>query len=402
MRLSPAIWLVAAALAGGCVASSTSNPPEDTSVGRDTIDDVAEDTEVDTTPDVAEPDTIVDTTPDVEPELPVLDCEVTGDECAPRSVICAEDGRTRIFCDRCGFIVNSEICPDSGFCEGEPGVSATCRACVDQECPDECTPNVRSCLDSTTVQVCGPDGSVANTAPCSDGRRCFEGSCGSPGNETGESCTTDIDVTNGCVGHLCVCGTPWVSTQGATECAGSLSGGYCATLNCSDNRCDYDEEVCADFSLSGRFGGLDMCITRAGCTRRDAPCGRAGMSCEFFPGRRGPTAPLSWELGCFLSDFKTIGEPCTGNQDCLGGECRVGDVAGAAVSYCTSPCGDGGGCPDHAVCVEDPDDEGEYVCLAKPNATDCPRISTEPLRIRSTPPLRRYTGGTTTACYFAQ
>jgi len=359
-------------------------------------------------PDPVDTDEEIDAAdpPDTDPgppdtdEDPTSSCDEVGDECDPRAVYCS-DVRARSFCSRCGFILYTEACEGIDICD-ESGASAVCRPCDGDDCPDnlECIANQRTCADFRTVQVCGADGRVASTTPCSAGRRCFDGSCGSEGRTTGQNCTLNIDAANGCNGHLCVCGTDYRDTHGDAHCSAALTDGYCSTQRCTQNRCNQDSEVCADFSLNGTYGSQDFCVTREGCTDVGRNCGRAGMTCQELPTRRGPSARLEWELACWVGNSSRIGGRCSSNDDCVGGLCIFQNVGGAQVSYCSQICGADAGCPSNATCVVDRDNPGRYICGANANTRDCPRLDSEPLHIRTTSPQARFDGGTTSVCYF--
>lgn len=409
MTLRP-LLLAALFLFSACAAESPD--ATDTSVGRDVGSDAdaddgsSEDAEAD---DGSQPDVSDDASDGSSPgdaddggggtDLggDVIDCEVVGEECVARSVYCA-DLETRAFCSRCGFILSSEPCDEGEVCDASSGV-AECRPCVDAECPEivDCEPRERSCLNWQTVQVCGADGTVETTQPCPAGRRCFNGSCGPEGGETGVDCTADIDPTTGCKGSLCVCGPGWTAENGSAACSGALAGGYCSTGNCAVNGCNYADEVCFD-AAGNPLGGESFCVLRNGCTLRGRACG-TGMVCEELPGRRGPSSDITWELACFTANTAGIGGACTNDADCVGGECRTRNVGGADVSYCTSACGAGGGCPSYAACVEDPNLTGDYICLAKADGGECPRLSTEPFWIQDRT-VDRFGGGNARVCYF--
>lgn len=405
--------LVFFALAG-CAGSET---PEIRPIDRDAADDTSMDVFVpddvieadvpEPEPDTPVPDvpTPVDTTPDVDSANDVPDtdettlCDVVGSECTPSTVVCG-DGGERIFCDRCGFILQQVACGATERCDDSAG-SAICAPCEGDECPDlnECLPNSRTCRDFRTSQVCGADGRVSATNPCPDGRRCFDGNCGPEGGATGATCTTNIGA-GGCRGTLCVCGPEWAASEGTAGCTGVLDNGYCSTSGCVRNGCDPSREVCADFSLNGRFGGEDFCINRDGCTSVGATCGGAGLVCQELPTRGSPGQRIQWQLGCWASGSRAIGQTCTSNNDCAGGLCLTRSSGGQPVSYCSQRCGPDAGCPSNASCVEDPSGQPGFLCLANARSADCPRLDTEPLFIRATREIRRYEGGTARVCYY--
>lgn len=318
----------------------------------------------------------------------VNDCEEVGDECAPFSVAC--EGDAVVFCSRCGFELRRDACAADEVCEDVDG-AGRCRPCEGVECPVEieCEPGERVCLDFDTRAICGAEGQFEDAADCPAGRRCLDGSCRAQGADTGAACAGG-DVT--CSGELCVC------AEGGPGC-GALSAGYCSTRDCDANFCDPSAEVCADFSDVPAFESATFCVRSESCEERGAACG-SGLVCNELPAREG-TGPVAWAWACW-SPVPTIGEPCDGPEDCLGGTCRVAEVGGTEVSYCVGGCGASGGCPSHAECVQDPADDAAFVCLARGNNVDCPRQQTEPLRVTTTAPLRRFGGGTASVCYFAR
>jgi hypothetical protein len=300
-------------------------------------------------------------------------------------------------------VLRTEACETLEVCEVTDG-AGQCRPCVDDECPvlDACEAGERACLDYNTVQICGSDGRIDSVADCAAGRRCFRGACGNAGASTGHACEQNIDDRTGCNGHTCMCGSDFSppSDPGVLCTHPAFASGYCSTSDCETNGCDYPDEACANFDISGVFGGGQYCVLADGCSVRGRSCGTE-FECIELPGRRGETAPLEWNWGCWVPGLNTIGDACTSASDCIGGDCRLATVGGGSASYCTAPCGESGSCPSHGACVEDPDGEG-YVCLANASSADCPRLDSEPLNISPTPPLNRYGAGSQSVCYFAR
>lgn len=346
-----------------------------------------------TTPDVSGSDAadaaMVDAADDIE-EPEVLDCEVVGTECEPFSVAC--EGGDVVFCSRCGFELRREACAEDEVCEEIDG-AGRCRPCEGEECPVtvECEEGERACLDFDTRAVCGADGRFEAAADCPAGRRCLDGSCRAQGADTGAACA---DGAATCAGELCVC-----DRDSDDPACDAFPAGYCSTRACDLNYCDTRDEVCADFSRIPAFDEGAFCVRSEACRTRGERCGD-GLVCNELPTRVGED-PVAWAWACW-APLATIGEPCARDGDCLGGRCRSQDVGGTEVSYCTGGCGADGGCPSHAECVQDPRDDGDYLCLARGNNVDCPRMETEPLRVAATAPLRRFGGGSASVCYFAR
>ena len=326
----------------------------------------------------------------VEPDAAPTDCEVVGDECAPFSVACSDEGV--VYCSRCGFVLRTEPCDVGELCEDVDG-AGRCRPCEGEECPEvvECVANTRSCFDFDSQLICGSDGRIDSIGDCPAGRRCVDGVCQQPGGDTGDTCTEDAGALTGCAGQLCLCGPADRAANGSDDC-GSFPSGYCTTRDCATNGCAPGREVCAAVGTGTRD---PFCVAAEGCSRRGAPCG-AGFVCNELP---TPNA-APWAFGCW-PDIASIGDACDSNADCLGGVCRQRTIAGTPVSYCVAPCGESASCPSHASCVTDPENDGAFVCLANGNATDCPRTESERFAIDRTSPRLRFGGGSVSVCYFA-
>lgn len=383
---------------------TTETEEESTPEDADGSGDTEEIDEVDDSAD-AEPDTAPEETSDTPADTPDTSvCEELGEECEARSIFCNADQTGVSYCDACGFVIRTTECPAREVCDTTLE-NAACRPCNGAECPPEepeCTPSSRECLDFNTVAVCDSEGFIDSVSDCPSGRRCLGGSCSSPGAATGEACSVNIDPNDGCVGHLCVCGEEYLAAGGIGCDLPGLSGGYCSTVDCRANGCDEENEVCADFAVSGAFAGQSLCVSRSRCAEIGRGCGlRSGFTCVELPGRTTAGA-LEWDLGCWPDLVPTIGEACTSDADCLGGDCRQRTVSGDSVSYCAAACGSDADCPSHAACVEDPDRAGAFACLALGNDVNCPRMESEPLHIARTSPIRTFDGGSESVCYFAR
>lgn len=405
-------FLVSCLLVASACATSAGGGDDD--AGEDAARDVNEDTAEDASDAVPDGsgqdatdatdadgsgDTVGDATADATPDgsgddVFPDDCETTGDECEPFSVAC--DGNAVVFCSRCGFELRRETCEDDQICEFSEG-AGRCRDCVGDECPEvvDCVANTRSCFDFNSQLICGPDGRVQSIGDCPAGRRCIGGVCQQSGAATGETCTVNSDPNDGCAGQLCLCGPDDRVTNGDALC-GPFPDGYCTTVDCSANGCAPDDEVCVDFRAAGEPRD-PFCVLTEGCDERGAVCGPS-FRCNELPTPTGDG--IAWDWGCW-PPVATIGEACTSDRDCLGGECRTGNVGGTNVSYCVAPCGEGVGCPSHASCVTDPEGGSGFVCLANGNATDCPRTETQRLLIDRTAPRMVFGGGSASVCYFA-
>ncbi len=367
------------------------------------VGDTADEPDLSDANDVAdEPDVIGDTTNDI-----TSNCEVVSDECAPLTAGCSADRTTIDVCGRCGEIIRSTACTEGEICD-DTGASPICRPCVDIECgptSDDCTPGETTCNGWNTIQGCNPDGTFGSVLSCPSQGRCIGGNCTPGGGNTGDVCTQDVGLDPGCVGYRCICGSEYLATYGNSACTlanSALSTGYCTTRNCLENGCNDTSEICTDFTGTNLFGGLNFCVARGNCATRGNNCavaGRPNTQCEELPVRETAGGFLSWELGCWIRDLAHIGEECTSNADCLGGTC-VRETRGAeSITYCTVSCGAIGDCPSFSECVERPGSDGNYICAARANSADCPRLDSDSFNIVSRNLATFGSPATSAVCY---
>ena len=337
----------------------------------------------------AEDVAMVDAADDIE-EPEVLDCEVVGTECEPFSVAC--EGGDVVFCSRCGFELRREACAADEVCEDIDG-AGRCRPCEGEECPVtvECerasapvwtstrAPSAARTAASRRPRTVRP-AAVASTGPAALGGRTQAPHAPTepPPAPASSACASARAQT-----------PPATASRRATAVRAPATG----TTATRETR-----------SVRTSAGSRrSMMAPSASAARRAAHVASAvetGSSARELPTRIGEE-PVAWAWACW-APLATIGEPCARDGDCLGGRCRTQDVGGTEVSYCAGACGADGGCPSHAECVQDPRDDGDYLCLARGNNVDCPRMETEPLRVAATAPLRRFGGGSASVCYFAR
>ena len=363
-------------LAEGDTATSDVNEAdvEDVNSADDLID--LDDSEaVDDVP--SEADVAVDTAPD----SGTTSCDEPGTECEPFSSSCDSTTNSVVFCGRCGFVLEVESCGQGFVCDDSDG-TGECRECEADECSlvSECTPNTTTCLNFQTQQTCNADGTVGGISRCREGRRCLDsGNCGNAGQDTAAACTSNIGATTGCAGEFCVCGGEYLSAYGNAGCTGTLATGYCSTADCSQTGCDPANEVCVDFAAAGVVGSQAICVNSEGCSQPGRPCGsRAGFVCQDLPSRNVASDRVTWAYACWADlGLNRVSETCSVDTDCAGGDCVRFDNAGTTLSYCSAPCDDNRDCPSNARCVEDPRGAAGYICLAKANSLDCPRLGTD-------------------------
>lgn len=388
----PFLWLIACA-SSDPVTPEQDTDDEDTRVDEDSAElDVAENdsADQDVEQDVPEPEDVVDVedvvpepdiVPDITPDVPTTSCDAPGTECEPFSSTCDSNTNSVVFCGRCGFVLEVESCGQGFVCDDSDG-TGECRECEADECSlvSECTPNTTTCLNFQTQQTCNADGTVGGISRCREGRRCLEnGNCGNPGQDTAAACTSNIGATTGCAGEFCICGSEYTAAFGTADCAGSLGTGYCSTSDCSQTGCDPANEVCVDFAAAGVVGSQAVCVNSEDCSQPGRVCGtRAGFVCQELPTREVSSDRVSWGYACWADlGLNRVSETCATDTDCAGGECVRFENGGTTLSYCSATCDESRDCPSNARCVEDPRGAAGYICLAKANALDCPRLGTD-------------------------
>jgi hypothetical protein len=389
--LIAALAISAAACAEATVEDGDTGATAD--AGGDTAD-AARDTRPDPTVDTAPDTRPIDTgQPDTAP--PDLGQPDLVGECEPFSVRCTEDLTGVRRCSADGAWFDPVGCGAEQVCEEGDG-GAECVPCTPGEnCPEEvqvCEPNEAFCSDFQTAAVCTADGQVGTESGCGTGR-CFGGGCSTVGHETGEACTVN-EGTDGCKGRTCLCGSDHTATSGSALCGSDMSAGFCTTADCHENGCDPDTEVCADFSLSGQWGGGHYCVLREDCVERLASCAEPHRGTDFvcreLPSADWTETQRSWGLGCWVpppSDstlpcaddncLAPISGACTDDSECVGGLC----LTEAGTSYCTAPCDVTQTCPSYAACVRPDSGSDVHFCLALATPSDCPRMRDSPFEI---------------------
>jgi len=375
-----ALVALALVLLYACAEGKLEDQPDASDVDQDDVRsrDLSEDPVVDVTPDPIDEQPGDTSTDQDEPEL--------AGECTPFEAWCTEDGYSIQRCSSIGSLFEPSPCALDEVCEEDTG-GVNCVPCEEgvncRSEATECEPDTNFCLDYQTAAHCDSDGQVATTIGCGDGR-CFGGGCNTSGVETGEACTENT----GCYGRTCLCGTEDTDNLSTALCSGNLAAGYCTTGDCQLNGCDPDTEVCADFELSGAFGGRHYCLLKEDCGTRLWSClgGHRGDGhvCRELPVSDSDGTRRTWELACWTPPpgevdlpcpdencLSPISWPCNTDDDCVGGLCM--HLSGN-ITYCSAPCDETHECPSYTECVRIDEGSDNHFCLAKANLDDCPRM----------------------------
>lgn len=212
---------------------------------------------------------------------------------------------------------NGEIC-DNGNCIVEP----------------VCTPGEKRCADEKNLLVCRPDGGGNITETCPSGTFCIGDKCVS-GNPIGESCQSNSDCASG----LCRCGSE-------EDCpAGSRA--YC-TSDCSQTSCTQGQVCWKATSLDAN--AYDHCLPSC-----DGTCSISGLNCTEV--ETDVNGQSTWRGACMAPGHKPVGSRCESDSECINGECSS-EYFGFGV--CTHRC-ETKGCPSNTACAN----------LAGPNEAWC-------------------------------
>lgn len=271
-------------------------------------------------------------------------------ECTPRGLLCKTGDR---YCAQCS---SDADCPDVYFCSGGECLADVCRqghakcssadlsrisVCSEsgnfyeeEPCPvtshcredadgarcekDTCTPHQTTCVDATTLSVCGSDGQVAEEIDCAEtGQVCVSGACATlicePGeircvggnpmscNSTGtalvrlETCTTDTFCsvkTGACEEDVCVASSRECDGDAVVVCKADGSGyeeeddcaaggGGCLDGECHPILCDEGQTFCSDESVySCDEGGVSATLVATCGHNHTCIEGEDGASCK--------------------------------------------------------------------------------------------------------------------------
>lgn len=172
----------------------------------------------------------------------------------------------------------------------------------------------------------------------------------------GAYCDSDGQCADG---MACICGS-------ASPCTSGPARGLCAA-GCGNGRCAAGQ-VCAGLLTApppdqAAAWQQDLCLT--GCAAdEDCP---PGLGCRTLP--PGPTGS-AWVHGCFATDPRDIGQPCTDTSGALRGDlCASGlCVDFGTLGMCSSDCSVQS-CPPGSDCTELGD--GRRLCLRSCVGFDC-------------------------------
>lgn len=323
-------------------------------------------------------------------------CPPYGTQCYENAVYSCDDD--------CGHPVGQaqKVCGKDERCDTD-GVDAFCRPCEEGECPDESGPEPEPtecdptnlqpfCSSWNTHMRCQADGTWSNETTCAANQRCNRGLCNN-GNDVGSTCQTDAN----CRGAFCICATGY-SASNPDECLGSMSYGFCTNRSCLTDGCP-DSQFCASFVGLAQARGGSICLDKGTCTERDQLCaaGNRVLRCSEVPVKaEGADGPRTWELACFTMSLREIGDSCTGNAQCAGGECLLRNVGNTQVRYCTNECNSNEECPSYAACVITAD-QPTGICARK--ASECSTRLAADSNI-STRTLQDVDGNTVDVCYY--
>lgn len=257
----------------------------------------------------------------------VTDCEEGGGLCedgACVEVVCDADA---LFCD--GAVLNR--CNESGTSFVPVEVCAAARLCDETEgaCVEEvvCEPGTKTC-EGTVRRVCNVEGTAFETV--SDCYDTFQG-C-----QDGE-----------CVPEVCTPGAPVCYDEYATRCdaqgTGVEPGGTdCLeeeNTTCWDGEClpiicvplPRSEYVCIDGAShrcrnNGTSSFVQECSGWSYCNETTGRCNR-----RCTPGAK--RCIDGYPLVCNADGFEELGDPCTGDELCVSGECKP-LVCPARQRYC--------------------------------------------------------------------
>ncbi|MBH25446.1 MAG: hypothetical protein CMH57_13565 [Myxococcales bacterium] len=227
--------------------------------------------------------------------------------------------------------------------------------------PVSCMPGQRTCLSSTSLQVCRPDGSGYDMGTCTQEQPCQDGYCGGGGGTPGtcvgdareclDNRTLRVCRSNGAAWDNLPCPGDQVCEAGACrplgDCIDNDRDGYgvgagCLGVDCDDNAFTINPsgwEVCGN--------GLDE-----DCDDQDAPCDCDPIA-QDCPGDRLRCAlNNNLEFACMGDGLLGEGEPCGGvPSNCSRGLVCIQTEEGGG-SVCTRMCSPqtGAGCIGDAVC----------------------------------------------------
>ena len=129
-------------------------------------------------------------------------------------------------------------------------------------------------------------------------------------------------------------------------------------LACSSSGIDADISIVQDTSGTSEIGDEDTGSSVPDATGKELASPDAGM--DFGPGKELTVPDLADEdLGADVETMGDLGEPCEGNDDCLGGFCVPSDIGYICSQVCIDDCPQGWDCK----AVNDLGPDVFFVCL---------------------------------------
>ncbi len=227
-----------------------------------------------------------------------------------------------------------------------------------------CTPNAKSCVNSTLARVCPSDGSGWLAVPCADGSTCTAGDCIAP-SPTPQPCTADDNLCTGDTTAL-ICNasgagftmtTCPANTQcvGAGQCYGACLVGdsFCGDLNtqyvCADGL-TYTPTVCPSGQACGSSAGACIpadCDPSSSC---DAVCGNKSVD------KTDTNTAFTSECDETPNGYKWVSVGCVSPKTCDPTAACSNGTGSACTETCTPGgvrCLGGGGSPAMQTCGAD-------------------------------------------------
>ena len=328
----------------------------------------------------------------------------TTDVCAPADGSCSTVVLVSKACDDDDKCTSSDVCGDTGGCQGTPIGCSDGNPCTDDVCDaatgacshsPACDDGVACTLDSCNPLL-GGCSSTPNDGLCDDGDLCTADTCTTGGCEhapsagacdDGDPCTADTCFDNACthedVGAV-VCDDHDTCTADVCDHGGCThddvgaalcdDGDLCTTDTCADSVCAHGDagptlcddgdvctaDTCVDGGCVNDVAASVPCDDDDACTSSDA-CSAGGL-CVGDAVTCNDGTPCTQDgcdsvVGCTFAPVGAVpcndGDLCTKSDTCQGAAC-VGKVK----------------CDDGDVCTDDACDPATGVCSAPPTHCD--------------------------------
>jgi hypothetical protein len=266
---------------------------------------------------------------------------------------------------KCEIGESATVCPEDcgGVCGNQVCEKDELTNCP-QDCTSlECTPNTRTCLSLSTLQVCSTtgklttvecanSGQVCGNGQCTAANACGNGVCESANQESVDTCAPDCTAScgNG------TCDKPFENAQKCSkDCPDDCGDGYCTGLE-SPNTC------ALDCPLNCGNGTCDTGESRKNCSQDCGYCGDGACQPEETASLNPPIGKESCANDC-LKIFCTSPADCDDTIDCTDDAC--GSDGKCTYTPNDASCG-GGKCLGQAAlqipgtgCCQDADGDGQ-------------------------------------------